>query len=75
MLGVAVSHIVGMHPADSYDLLGRLVRSETPDGGEELIVLDALGQVRRTQRNGVKGVVHDFDSTGRLVATQSARRN
>lgn len=24
MLGVAVSHVVGMHPAESYDLLGRL---------------------------------------------------
>lgn len=69
-----VIDLFGRHSRFEYDLLGRQIRSETPDGGVQTLLIDALGAVRRTWRNGELTHEVSIDAAGRVERTQTEGR-
>jgi YD repeat-containing protein len=55
----------------AYDVLGRLVHLDTPDGGHTL-AFDSFGRPARVTRDGIGGVTYAYDpTTGLAVRTQN----
>ncbi|MBI6565376.1 hypothetical protein YA0745_25470 [Pseudomonas synxantha] len=69
-----VQDLFGRESVFEYDLLGRQIRSSTPDGGEQIIVLDALGAVRKTIHSGMKKHEVLMDEAGRQASVETEGR-
>lgn len=69
-----VTDLFGRESTFEYDLLGRQIRSSTPDGGTQSILLDAIGTVRKTWRAGELAHELIIDHSGRPEQAKTLER-